>query len=68
MRACCICGAGIKNRNAQTTTCDPICTRAKQNGVTRQIQIEREMAEPFPERDGRGCPTCGCRFCICAEM
>jgi hypothetical protein len=44
MRACEICGAKVRNMNPRTTTCDPVCTRAKHAGRTRKEQIEHEMA------------------------
>ena len=60
VRKCAVCGARVKNRNSKTVTCDPVCTKAYHAGRTRQEQIELENAQPVPERDGTGCPRCGC--------
>lgn len=45
-RLCEICGARVENLNRKTTTCDPVCTRAKHNGFTnRAQQLKRDLAE-----------------------
>lgn len=67
MRYCEKCGAKLIGKNANTTTCSPICTKAKHNGLTLREQIAKEESEPIPEPDGTGCQICGCRWCICAE-
>jgi hypothetical protein len=38
-RACVVCGARIRNINPKTTTCDPICTKARNNGLKRHEQF-----------------------------
>jgi hypothetical protein len=43
MRLCCICGASVRNQNPKCDTCDPICTRAKYAGVSREEQISVDM-------------------------
>lgn len=42
-RKCVICGATVINRNPKTTTCDPVCTRAKHAGKTRLEQTQEDM-------------------------
>jgi hypothetical protein len=42
-RLCEICGARVANLNPKTTTCGPVCTRAKHNGLTRALQIKRDL-------------------------
>jgi hypothetical protein len=38
-RRCVICGARVRNINPKVNTCDPICTKAKHNGLTRAQQF-----------------------------
>ena len=38
MKRCIICGA-----RAQGATCDPVCTRARKNGTSREEQIRNDM-------------------------
>jgi hypothetical protein len=66
-RACEVCGARVTNMNPRTTTCDPICTRAKKAHRTRSQQIHHEESLPYPEHDATGCQVCGCRWCICQD-
>jgi hypothetical protein len=42
---CVICGARVVNMNPKCFTCDPICTRARHSGRTRDEQIRQEMIE-----------------------
>jgi hypothetical protein len=42
-RKCVVCGAAVKNMNPRTVTCDPICTRAKNNNITREEQVVRDL-------------------------
>ncbi len=46
-RGCEICGAKVTNLNPKTTTCDPICTRAKKHGVDR---IQQANIDDFANR------------------
>lgn len=48
-RVCEVCGARVRNFNPRTTTCDPICTRARDNGFTREQQIKRDIADEARE-------------------
>jgi hypothetical protein len=65
MKTCDICGVPVADSRR---TCDDICRDAKRNRLTREQQIAREQAEPYPEPDGTGCKTCGARFCVCKEI
>jgi hypothetical protein len=47
MRKCIICGARVTNLNPKTNTCDPMCTRAKKNGVDR---IQQANIDDFANR------------------
>lgn len=42
-RKCVVCGAAVRNMNPRTVTCDPICTRAKNNNITREAQVIRDI-------------------------
>lgn len=42
-RKCMVCGAAVRNINPKTRTCDPICTRARNNGLTRTEQIKLDL-------------------------
>jgi len=45
IRKCEICGAKVTNINPKCTTCDPVCTRAKHNGIDRVRQIALDIVE-----------------------
>jgi hypothetical protein len=49
-RVCVICGAKVRNMNPRCNTCDPICTRAKKNGLTREDQIWVDDEEEEQEK------------------
>ena len=38
-----MCGARVRNMNPKCNTCDPVCTAAKKNGLTRVGQLAYEM-------------------------
>jgi len=46
VKLCVICGASVKNHNPKTTTCQPLCTRAKHNKRSHQEQVAYELAHP----------------------
>lgn len=58
MRTCIICGACVRNGNKKSNTCDPICTRARNAGMSRLERLEYEM-----RRDGRRFAKLHCKVC-----
>lgn len=42
---CVVCGARANTMNSRNTTCDNICTRARDAGITREQQLDRDMHE-----------------------
>jgi hypothetical protein len=48
-RKCEVCGAAVRNMNPKTKTCDPICTRARNNNITRAEQIVRDIQQEEAE-------------------
>lgn len=64
MRRCVICGAMVRNPNPKTVTCDPVCTRARNNqrSRTEQLHWEIERAEEY-EDDQRFLPEEFCGGC-----
>ena len=46
---CVVCGARLRRSTAGT--CDPVCTRARNNGRSRYAQLTAEAkAIPYPEK------------------
>jgi predicted nucleic acid-binding Zn ribbon protein len=59
-RHCVVCGACVRYRNPKTTTCDPVCTAARNNGRTRTQQIVWKLEHPeHPKDDEEFCVGCG---------
>jgi hypothetical protein len=50
-RPCEICGARVTNMNPKTTTCSSVCKRAKRNGLSRELQVKRDIRQE--EKDER---------------
>jgi predicted nucleic acid-binding Zn ribbon protein len=48
-RKCVVCGAAVKNMNPKCNTCDSICTRAKNNNITRNEQVIRDIQQEEAE-------------------
>jgi hypothetical protein len=57
IRKCVICGARVTNQNPLTTTCDGICTRARNNNISRFQQVIRDMEREELEEKFYGNPT-----------
>lgn len=59
-KKCVVCGARVRNQNPRTTTCDAICTAARNNGKTREQQVAWELEHPSEQDDaGTYCRGCG---------
>lgn len=48
-RRCVVCGAKVRQWNPLCVTCDPVCTRARHEGRTRDQQIRQEMLDAEQE-------------------
>jgi hypothetical protein len=41
----------VTNMNPKTTTCSSVCKRAKRNGLSRELQVKRDIRQE--EKDER---------------
>jgi len=53
MRICVVCGARVRNHNPKVTTCDPVCTAARNAGRTRTEQHAEDMRRLYQELTNR---------------
>jgi hypothetical protein len=58
-RLCEVCGARVTNINPAVTTCDTICTRARNVGWSRERQLRYESRHKEPMEKADYCPGCG---------